>query len=252
MGFLRNIEQRLERAVESFFARTFRSGLHPVELSKAIERYAFNYQQVGVYGVFVPNVYRFELASEDLERFSDYIDSLRNDLADTVRRTASDHGWSLQGSVTIELVESSEVAVGTYALRGKVDADQSQASEPDDEKPRGSAGGTQVMSAPRQARPSREDQALLKVLSGGNPGSQFRVDRQAVIGRMAACEVTLDDPSVSRRHARLSRSGSRWWVEDLGSTNGLRVNGGRVDSIELSDGDRLELGSVRLAFAAEA
>src|SRR5918997_666167 len=69
LGVLQDFERRLEGAVEGFFARAFRSGLQPVELAKAVQRYAGNYQNVGVDGVFVPNVYRFELNPADHERF---------------------------------------------------------------------------------------------------------------------------------------------------------------------------------------
>ncbi|HVM21552.1 MAG TPA: DUF3662 domain-containing protein, partial [Egibacteraceae bacterium] len=93
MGILRDFERRLEGAVEGFFARTFRSGLQPVELAKAVQRYAGNYQQVGVDGVFVPNVYRFELSPDDFERFSGFSESLKAELSGVVKRTAADRGW---------------------------------------------------------------------------------------------------------------------------------------------------------------
>src|SRR5687767_249366 len=99
MGILRDFEQRLEGAVEGFFARAFRSGLQPVELAKAVQRYAGNYQQIGVDGVFVPNVYRFDLSPEDMERFSGFAESLQRELADVVSRTAAERGWKLQGPV---------------------------------------------------------------------------------------------------------------------------------------------------------
>ena len=56
MSILRDFEKRLEGAVEGFFARAFRSGLQPVELAKAVQRYAGNYQQVGVDGVLYMQV----------------------------------------------------------------------------------------------------------------------------------------------------------------------------------------------------
>jgi pSer/pThr/pTyr-binding forkhead associated (FHA) protein len=53
---------------------------------------------------------------------------------------------------------------------------------------------------------------------------------------------------VSRRHAELRTEGGRWSVVDLGSTNGIKVNGRRVDKRELSDGDKLTLGVTDLTF----
>ena len=71
----------------------------------------------------------------------------------------------------------------------------------------------------------------------------------ATIGRSRACEIVLDDPGVSRRHAELRLAQDAWVLEDLGSTNGSSVNGAPVDgSRALADGDEIELGSATLRF----
>ena len=113
MSILRDFEKRLEGAVEGFFARAFRSGLQPVELAKALQRYAANYQQVGLEGVIIPNVYRFVLSAEDTERFSGFSDSLQRELSEVVLRTAEDRDWQLQGPVRIEFVEGEHIRTGT-------------------------------------------------------------------------------------------------------------------------------------------
>ena len=245
MGILRDFEKRLEGAVEGFFARTFRSGLQPVELAKALQRYAANYQQVGVDGVFVPNVYRFELSPDDHERFSGFEKSLRAELAGVAKRTAADRGWRLQGPVRIELRADPDVTVGTYQLRGKVEA----VAEPPPAPAR-----TPVPAPTDSAKTSvlpRSGSTTAALLVGGEGGQRITVADSATLGRLPECEVTLDDPSVSRRHARVSRRGGGWTVEDLGSTNGLKVNGMKVQQADLTDGDRLELGTVKLLFSAE-
>jgi hypothetical protein len=64
-----------------------------------------------------------------------------------------------------------------------------------------------------------------------------------IVGRAPGCECLLADDLVSRRHAALSRDGGRWFLRDLGSTNGTRVNGVRViEDVEVRPGDRLSLG----------
>lgn len=249
MGILRDFEKRLEGAVEGFFARTFRSGLQPVELAKALQRYAANYQQVGVDGVFVPNVYRFELSGEDHERFNGFEQSLKAELAGVVKRTAADRGWRLQGPVRIELRSADSVTVGTYELRGKVEAAAEQAA------PRPSAAAAPVAApADESARTSvlprnAVAQGAAALLVGGENGRRIALAESATLGRLPECEVTLDDPSVSRRHARIQRKGSGWVVEDLNSTNGVKVNGMKVSQSDLADGDRLALGGVQLLFS---
>ena len=53
---------------------------------------------------------------------------------------------------------------------------------------------------------------------------------RAVVGRSRDCDLVLDDPNVSRHHAELRQEGGGWMVADLGSTNGIKVNGNRVES----------------------
>jgi hypothetical protein len=69
---------------------------------------------------------------------------------------------------------------------------------------------------------------------------------ELLIGRHARCDIVLDDPSVSRRHARLLFRDHKWIIQDLRSTNGTIVNGARVGRSELRPGDLLALGDERL------
>jgi pSer/pThr/pTyr-binding forkhead associated (FHA) protein len=73
-----------------------------------------------------------------------------------------------------------------------------------------------------------------------------------VLGRSRDCEVVLDDANVSRRHAEVRPSGGSWIVNDLGSTNGIKVNGRRVDGPQsIRPGDVIELGTSRVTFDLE-
>jgi pSer/pThr/pTyr-binding forkhead associated (FHA) protein len=74
----------------------------------------------------------------------------------------------------------------------------------------------------------------------------------AVLGRSRESDVVLDDANVSRRHAEIRPSGGSWIIVDLGSTNGVRVNGRRIDGPQsLRPGDTIELGSSRIAFGVD-
>jgi hypothetical protein len=97
MGVLQDFERRLEGAVEGFFARAFRAGLQPIELAKALQRYAADTQHVTSDGVVVPNVYRFTLSPKDVERLSTFGDALRTELAEVVNRTAEERRWRRRG-----------------------------------------------------------------------------------------------------------------------------------------------------------
>jgi diguanylate cyclase (GGDEF)-like protein len=96
----------------------------------------------------------------------------------------------------------------------------------------------------------------LTAMTGAAAGEIFALDDSDsfVIGRSALVEVHLDDPSISRQHCRIDVKDGRLSVEDLGSRNGTLVNGVRVKSAILSDGDRVQIGSstvLQLRFVDE-
>jgi diguanylate cyclase (GGDEF)-like protein len=102
-------------------------------------------------------------------------------------------------------------------------------------------------------RPSKRlDRAILTVLTGVNAGQVFRLDTdETIIGRGREAHVRVDDVGISRKHTRVVRSqDGRYFVEDLGSTNGTFVAARRVDRFELRPGDRVQVGpNVLLRFS---
>jgi hypothetical protein len=68
------------------------------------------------------------------------------------------------------------------------------------------------------------------------------------LGRSRDCDIPIDDPSVSRRHAEVHRDADGFVLVDLGSTNGTQVNGHKIDRSPLQNGDRITLGQTELRF----
>ncbi len=98
--------------------------------------------------------------------------------------------------------------------------------------------------------PASAPAARLVAMSTDLSGSEFLLDRPSlVIGRTPENDVVLNHKSISRHHAKIIRDGDRYFVVDLESANGVRVNGTEHDRIELSNGDVVELGHVRLRFS---
>jgi hypothetical protein len=256
LGVLQDFEKRLEGAVEGFFARAFRSGLQPIELAKAVQRYAEDHQHVTSDGVVVPNVYRVQVSDKDHERLSTFGSSLPRELGEVVVSTAADRGWRLRGPVKIRVEAADEVRVGRYQLAGRVEAvgDAPPPTRARIAEGPPAADGTRDRADDRAAidrtmvvgavpRASLE----LRVVSGGDPDQRAAVTgTRFVLGRLPSCGMTLEDTTVSREHAALVRRGDAWWVVDLGSTNGTKVNGRRAAEHQISPGDRLELGDVVL------
>lgn len=249
MGVLQDFERRLEGAVEGFFARAFRSGLQPIELAKALQRYAADTQHVTADGVVVPNVYRIQVSPKDHDRLETFGEALPRELAEVLVATASDRGWRLRGPVKVRVDADERVHYGRYQLAGRVetverDAVPGRAARPAPATPSG--GGeparkrldqTQVVS------PASPPALSLRIRAGGRSDASVPVTgSRLTLGRHSDCDVALQDTTVSREHAALVRRDDGWWAVDLGSTNGTSVNGTRAAEQRLRPGDRLELG----------
>jgi pSer/pThr/pTyr-binding forkhead associated (FHA) protein len=108
---------------------------------------------------------------------------------------------------------------------------------------------TAVDAAAVDALPSGH--ALLVVQRGPGSGSRFLLDADVVnAGRHPDSEIFLDDVTVSRRHAEFHRTGDTFTVSDVGSLNGTYVNRDRIDRVQLTDGDEVQIGKYRLVFFA--
>ncbi|HWS28333.1 MAG TPA: SpoIIE family protein phosphatase [Xanthomonadales bacterium] len=90
---------------------------------------------------------------------------------------------------------------------------------------------------------------FLSLLSGSHKGRVMKVEREGVIGRDPAVEYSIDDPTVSRRHAELIRSAEGWRLRDLGSANGTEINGARlIGDKALREGDVIGVGRVTMVY----
>ena len=88
--------------------------------------------------------------------------------------------------------------------------------------------------------------ARIFVLAGPDLARSFDVGERALLGRSGECDVVLHDRSISRKHAVLTCQDGQWFVQDLGSTNGVSKGGKKAERIELSDGDEFALGDLPL------
>lgn len=269
MGVLRGFERRLEGAVEGMFARAFKSWLQPIEVAKAVQRYVEDHKHVTSDGVVVPNEFRITVNGEDAERLSNYGESLHRELGKVVRETAQRRDWVLLGEPSFELHTDDELAVGRFELAGRVIADRTRATpraEPVD-RPRVAPAPREVpgtgatdermptaepelqptteMSAgrpPAASRPEAPERLRLEVM---DTGATLDLDGgRYTIGRQEDCDLPIDSSTVSRKHAVLVRRNDTWWVFDLGSTNGTRVNGRRASELPIRPGDRIKVGTI--------
>jgi len=95
--------------------------------------------------------------------------------------------------------------------------------------------------------------ATLVIVSGGGAGSEIDLCRRTTtIGRGPHTDLAVEDDSMSRQHAAIEFGGEGFRVRDLGSMNGVLVNGAEVKSADLKGGDRLQLGEHVFQILIEA
>ncbi len=92
--------------------------------------------------------------------------------------------------------------------------------------------------------PTRTPDMVLEVVDTGHTLELF--GGRYVIGRLATCDLPVDSTTVSREHAAMVKRNDTWWVVDLGSTNGTKVNGIRASEQPVRTGDRIEVGTIDL------
>jgi len=252
MSMLRNLEAKLGGLVEGAFGRAFKSSVQPVELAHKLAKEMEENQRVSVSRVYVPNHYRVFLSSEDRQQFSTYEPALRKELSDYLLEHARHEGLALTSRPQVEFLTDDRLGLGEFGIQAQL------LSTPGEEEPAGEEaapsegdfGHTMVYSPDRGARvlePAAPPVGRRALLIGEDRHNVLSGER-VVVGRSRDCDVVLSDPNVSRRHAELRREAMGWEVVDLGSTNGIKVNGRRQDHARLEPGDRITLGLTDLTF----
>lgn len=233
MNVLSSFENRLERAVEGFFARLFRSGIHPVEIGKRIQRVMEDGKVPALKRVYVPNRYRIELSTADHSKLAAVESQIIAELEVFIAEAARQREWVLAGPAEIEFIVDSKLTAGEFRVKA------AEVSVTDDK----------VKKIRPPANATRPVAVLALLGPDGQHKKRVRVGRRVVIGRAPECELALDDKTVSRQHAEIVDVGiGEWKIRDLGSRNGTTVNGTTTSEARLTNGDRIGIGSSALEF----
>jgi hypothetical protein len=229
MGVLQRFERRIEEMVNRPFARAFKAEVQPVEIASALQRECDDRAAIVARGrTMVPNAFTVALGESDHERLSVYAEALGSELAAMVREHADEQGYAFIGPVTVGFERDDELPTGRFQVRSAAVAGAT-ANESATSVPTGGSG---------TALPWVEVGATTYALS--RPVTR--------IGRGSETDLRIDDPGISRNHAELRRSGGDVTIVDLGSTNGVVVDGRRVDQERLRDGAEVRLGSTTMTF----
>jgi len=266
MNLLKSVETTIANLVEGAFGRVFRSEVRPLELAHKLTREMDAHRTVSVSRTYVPNEYAIWLSPEDRERFEGMEEEVIGELSAYLLEHARREQLILSGPPSISFHTDERLSLGEFGIQarsvggaghagggsraaGTVGAAGTVRAAGAGGIASEESGHTMIYSTSARARDrvqrSRPPRALLAV--GGRrllipPGG-------GVIGRSRECDVVLDDAGVSRRHVEIRPEGEGWVLRDLGSTNGVLVDGREVrEAHVLVGGERIGLGSTEIVF----
>jgi len=252
MSVLRNLEAKLGGLVEGAFGRAFKTSVQPVELAHKLAKEMEDNQMASVSRVYVPNHYRVFLSPKDREQFASYEPALRKELSDYLLEHARQQSFALSTRPQVEFHTDERLDLGEFGIQAQLLAPPEEEQKPDarpaPSPSAGDFGHTMVYSPDREVRRLDPGLDLRQALLVGEGRRNVLGGNRVVVGRSREADIVLADPNVSRRHAELRCDEGGWHVVDLGSTNGIKVNGRRVDQAGLSPGDQITIGVTDLTF----
>ena len=280
LGRIRKLDSSLQRGLDNSFARVFGGKVVSNELEECLKQEAEDFLMQDENGRFLaPNEYRIGVSPKDFENLSSQQANLPSELADQMSRYCRNNGWSLPGSVTVQVqqVESlhtgqlktaSNFAEGFRAKSGFVGPDRDPATEarqvaepavppasapapppapaptPDPAESWGTSPSESrpVQVPPGPATPDGPATTVVLLLQDGS-NRKFEVKPGSnIIGRGTVADFRLPDTGVSRQHAEITWDGRDAVLVDLHSTNGTMVNDSPIDNWLLADGDVISMG----------
>jgi FHA domain-containing protein len=229
--------------------------VQPVELARKLAKEMDAHKTAGVARVYVPNEYTVHLSKQDRGKLEGYERSLEQELSGYLLEHARRRGYDLLTRPAVEFKTDERLRLGEFGIQTRLVKPPAREGE---RPSQGEEGHTMVYSAVREKAatesPPRPAEALVATRAVVSLQDRRYVleGPRATLGRSKQAECVLSDPNVSRRHAELRRSQTGdWTIADLGSTNGVKVNGRRVSSTRLSPGDEVTLGTTTFLFDIE-
>lgn len=236
------------------FARAYATSIRPISLGR---------QLIGLLDIAsdkgsLPSSYEICLHSDDLAAFADVEQHLVRELIDAATQHCEQSGYQLDAQISVALRADDAVKSGTFQIK--------------------TSGKFAVKTPPIETKPSKIQESIVQpepapTLAPTQTQTQTQVTHAKItaraalilatgqridltedivkIGRHQSCTIVFADSNVSRVHAQLQRSSTGWLVVDLGSTNGVKVNGTKISKEKsLTDGDELTFGTSTARFVA--
>lgn len=228
MSIFGRFERKVEGAVNGVFARAFKGDVQPVEIAARLQRELDTEAKLMSRDKrLVPNEFVVGLSEHDHDKLTPYSKTLIAELAGELKTHARDMGYVFNGPIRIHFERNPELPTGRLTVSSEAVAGMNEQPQHD------------LVAAGRST-------LVLEVNGLRHPLKPPGF----LIGRGTEADLRINDPGISRLHAEIKVHGAGDQVNaeivDLGSTNGILVNGHRVPRAALSEGTRIEIGSTRM------
>lgn len=215
MGIFDGIERGLERAVNGAFARTFRSGVQPIEISAAIKRQ----QDIGSVvvdrdRVLTPNRFIVKVSAADHQKLLGLGETLERELRQVAEKHAAKQGYTTLGQIDVEIKADPKLKTGVLDIEAE----------------------------------SVEGQITWDAGLVINGTKHTLKQGTNVVGRGSDVDVRIGDNGASRKHLEIDWNGTEALARDLGSTNGSKVNGQRFAEAHLTPDTVITVGQTHMKF----
>ena len=215
MGFLDKFEKSLEKKVTGLFSKTFKSSLEPVEIASAIKQEMDAKASIlSRERILVPNSYLVQLSPQDYDRLNDLGESLLEELTELCSEHAKNQRFQFGEVLEISLAQDASLALGQLSV---------------------------------VASSKKLEIAWVPVLEVAGV-SHSLVSSKTTVGRDSTADIQIGDNGLSRKHFEILWDGSSAVLRDLGSTNGVKVNGRKIDQVVLQNGTAFSAGRTNFLF----
>ena len=215
MGFLDKFEKTLENKVTGLFSKTFKSGLEPLEIASAIKKEMDAKASIlSRDRILVPNSYLVQLSPQDFERLNNLGEPLIEELSKLCSEHAAKQRFQFGELLDISLSQEPSLALGQLSVVS-------------------SSKKLEVEWVP-----------VLEVAGV----THTLVSAKTTVGRDSTADIQIGDNGLSRKHFEILWDGSSAVLRDLGSTNGVKVQGSKIDQVVLLNGTAFSAGRTQFLF----
>jgi hypothetical protein len=259
LGFLKHIEKRMESLVEGVFGRAFRRQIHPVEIAKGLTKQMDEGRMVSISRTYAPNDFTVHLSREDTESIQAYQASLRDELIQYASTHAENKNYHLMTPPRIRFETEETLRFGEFGVTAKLTGGDGPREKG---APQDTSGQTRIFRTDDTGDEVEQGTAAISADEAKRHGLAREIVEIALgdethplegrgpwgVGRSQENDIVINDPNVSRRHARISRADNGFVMEDLGSTNGTLLDGAPIDREMIEGGDELTFGQTTARF----